>query len=57
MFRKTILPIMLLSSAGCLDWDNLPDNGYRNLDAPLWDSEVVAVDSGIYVHLLSLIHI
>ena len=53
MFRKTILPIMLLSTAGCLDWDNLPDLGYQYRDSALWDSDVVAVDNGIYVHLPS----
>lgn len=53
---RTLAPLVLLSSAaaltGCDPFANLPNDGYRTLDGPLWDARsVVAASDGIYVRL------
>ena len=51
MLRKSILPLLLLGTSGCLDWNDIPNTGSNNLSSALWDANVVAVDDGIYVSL------
>ncbi len=50
MSRTPIVLALLL--AGCAGWNNLPDQSYAWLDAPLWQPDgVLASDRGVYVPL------
>jgi DNA-binding beta-propeller fold protein YncE len=49
MLKKSILPLLVLT--GCMNWNNLPDAWTNYNSDALWDADLVAVDSGLYVNL------
>jgi DNA-binding beta-propeller fold protein YncE len=41
----------LTTLSGCNPWGNLPVNDYNHIDQGLWDHDVIATGSGMYVRL------